>query len=187
MRRIRWRLVAQPVRDGRVDREGVIYLDGNSLGVLPKAAIGRIRDVVEREWGSGLIRSWNTAGWITLAQRIGDKIATLVGAQPRRSDRRGLDIDQPVQGAERCGVSLGQDRRRRIISERTNFPTDLYIADTFATRARQGAGARRPAGDSRAAGRSRRDPDADARQLPHRSHARDAGADARRRTMPARS
>ena len=65
----------------RVDREGVIYLDGNSLGVLPKTAISRIKDVVESEWGGGLIRSWNTAAWITLAQRIGDKIAPLVGAR----------------------------------------------------------------------------------------------------------
>ena len=68
----------------RVDREGVIYLDGNSLGVLPQAAPARIADVVEAEWGAGLIRSWNTAGWITLSQRIGDKIATLIGAGPAR-------------------------------------------------------------------------------------------------------
>ena len=65
----------------RVDAAGVIYLDGNSLGVLPKAAIDRARDVVETEWGVGLIRSWTAAGWIDLSQRIGDKIAPLVGAR----------------------------------------------------------------------------------------------------------
>src|SRR6478736_156599 len=59
----------------QVDRDGVIYLDGNSLGVLPRAAIDRTQHVLREEWGRGLIRSWNTAGWITLAQRIGDKIA----------------------------------------------------------------------------------------------------------------
>ena len=61
---------------------GVIYLDGNSLGALPRAAPGRIADVVAREWGEGLIRSWNTAGWVDLPQRLGDKVARLVGAAP---------------------------------------------------------------------------------------------------------
>src|ERR671925_149774 len=63
-----------------VDARRLVYLDGNSLGVLPKATAGRVRDVVEREWGTGLIRSWNAAGWITLSQRFGNKIARLVGA-----------------------------------------------------------------------------------------------------------
>ena len=62
--------------------DGVIYLDGNSLGVLPRATAARIADVVTREWGTDLIRSWNTAGWVDLPQRIGDKIARLIGAAP---------------------------------------------------------------------------------------------------------
>ena len=77
----------------RVDRQGVIYLDGNSLGVLPAATPARIAAVAEAEWGEGLIRSWNdtgvpratsaeSRGWITLSQRIGDKIARLIGAGP---------------------------------------------------------------------------------------------------------
>src|SRR5687767_7188737 len=66
----------------RVDASGVIYLDGNSLGVLPQAEIERAREVVEGEWGVGLIRSWTEAGWIDLSQRIGDKIARLIGAGP---------------------------------------------------------------------------------------------------------
>src|SRR4030095_2291270 len=60
--------------------DGVIYLDGNSLGVLPRATVARTQQVVQDEWGRGLIRSWNSAGWIDMPQRIGDKIARLVGA-----------------------------------------------------------------------------------------------------------
>ena len=114
----------------RVDREGVIYLDGNSLGVLPKAAIARITAVVEHEWGSGLIRSWNSAGWITLAERIGNKIATLVGSRPGElivADSTSIDLFKALSAAAFVGRNAP-----RIISERTNFPTDLYIADTFA-------------------------------------------------------
>ena len=114
----------------RVDREGVIYLDGNSLGVLPKAAIARITAVVEHEWGSGLIRSWNSAGWITLAERIGNKIATLVGSRPGElivADSTSIDLFKALSAAAFVGRNAP-----RIISDRTNFPTDLYIADTFA-------------------------------------------------------
>jgi kynureninase len=59
---------------------GLVYLDGNSLGVLPRATAARVQQVVRDEWGNGLIRSWNSAGWIALPQRVGDKIARLVGA-----------------------------------------------------------------------------------------------------------
>ena len=62
--------------------EGVNYLDGNSLGVLPAAAPARVAQAVQTEWGEGLIRSWNTANWVTLPQRVGDKIGRLIGAQP---------------------------------------------------------------------------------------------------------
>ena len=61
--------------------DGVIYLDGNSLGVLPVATAQRVADVVTQEWGVGLIRSWNNAGWFESPQRVGDKIARLVGAR----------------------------------------------------------------------------------------------------------
>jgi kynureninase len=123
-----------PLRDlfamARLDREGVIYLDGNSLGVLPKAAVTRIHDVVDNEWGGGLIRSWNSAGWITLAERIGDKIAVLVGARPGEvivADSTSINLFKALAAA----AFVGRDASR-IISERTNFPTDLYIANTFA-------------------------------------------------------
>ena len=123
-----------PLRDlfalDRVDREGVIYLDGNSLGVLPKAAIDRVRDVVETEWGAGLIRSWTAAGWIDLSQRIGDKIAPLIGAGPGEvivADSTSINLFKALSAA----VALNPGRPR-ILSERANFPTDLYIAETFA-------------------------------------------------------
>jgi kynureninase len=123
-----------PLRDlfalERVDAEGVIYLDGNSLGALPKAAIPRIREVVEAEWGAGLIRSWNAAGWIDLSVRIGDKIARLIGAKPGDvtvADSTSVNLFKALSAA----VALNPGRLR-LLSERTNFPTDLYIAETFA-------------------------------------------------------
>ena len=112
------------------DRAGVIYLDGNSLGVLPLATTARIHDVVAGEWGEGLITSWNTAGWITLAQRIGDRIAPLVGANAGElivSDSTSINVFKALNAAR----ALVPDRRT-IVSERSNFPTDLYIAETFA-------------------------------------------------------
>jgi len=123
-----------PLRDqfalDRVDAEGVIYLDGNSLGALPKAAIARARDVVESEWGVGLIRSWTAAGWIDLSARIGDKIAKLIGARSGEvivADSTSINLFKALSAA----VALNPGRSR-ILSERTNFPTDLYIAETFA-------------------------------------------------------
>ncbi len=116
----------------QVDQEGVIYLDGNSLGVLPRATAERIRQVVEQEWGAGLIRSWNRAGWITLSQHIADKIARLIGARVGEvivADSTSLNLYKVLSAAIATAKETG---RRRIVSERTNFPTDLYIADTLA-------------------------------------------------------
>ena len=115
----------------RVDSEGLIYLDGNSLGVLPKATLARLREVAEVEWGEGLIRSWNTAGWITLSQRIAGKIAPLIGAAPAEvvvADSTSINLHKILHAA----VAARSRNRVRILSERTNFPTDLYIADTLA-------------------------------------------------------
>jgi kynureninase len=127
-----------PLRDRfaleRIDEQGTIYLDGNSLGVLPKAAIAQVRHVVEDEWGLGLIRSWNGAGWITLSQRVGDKIARLVGAGPGEvvvADSTSVNLYK-VLSAALAIVEADAPGRRTIVSERTNFPTDLYIADTLA-------------------------------------------------------
>ena len=114
--------------------EGVIYLDGNSLGVLPKATAARVQDVVNNEWGVGLIRSWNTAGWITLAQRIGDKIAALVGAGANElivGDSTSVNLYKVLSTAIALQKADAPERRV-IVSERSNFPTDLYIAETLA-------------------------------------------------------
>jgi len=113
---------------------GVIYLDGNSLGALPRATAERVDRVVRAEWGVDLIRSWNSAGWVDLAQRIGDKIAPLVGAGPGQlivSDSTTVNLYKVLNSA--IALAPGADPARRVIvSERSNFPTDLYIADSVA-------------------------------------------------------
>ena len=117
-----------------VDDRHVIYLDGNSLGVLPTATAARVQQVVRDEWGRDLIRSWNSAGWITLSQRIGDKIARLVGAAPGEvivADSTSVNLYKVLHAAIAMMTADAPDRRR-IVSERTNFPSDLYIADTVA-------------------------------------------------------
>jgi len=115
------------------DAEGVIYLDGNSLGALPAATGDRIKAVVESEWGVGLIRSWNSAGWIDLGQRIADKIATVIGAAPGEvvvADSTSVNLYKVLSAA--IAIQKTRPARAVVVSERTNFPTDLYIADTLA-------------------------------------------------------
>ncbi|MBI4921042.1 MAG: kynureninase [Devosia nanyangense] len=110
--------------------EGVIYLDGNSLGAMPKAAAGRVATTVEEEWGRGLIRSWNTADWIDLPRTVGEKIARLIGAASGTvvvADSTTLNLFKVLAVA----LSLRPDRRV-ILSEEGNFPTDLYIASGLA-------------------------------------------------------
>ncbi len=114
--------------------DDVIYLDGNSLGALPKATAARVQQVVRDEWGIGLIRSWNTAGWIDLAQRIGNQIATLVGAGANElivADSTSVNLYKVLSTAIALQKADAPERRT-IVSERSNFPTDLYIAETLA-------------------------------------------------------
>jgi kynureninase len=114
--------------------ERVIYLDGNSLGALPRSAAPRLQEVARGEWGDGLIRSWNSAGWITLASRIGDKIAALIGAAPGEvavGDSTSVNLYKALSAALAL-QRADAPQRRVIVSERSNFPTDLYIADTLA-------------------------------------------------------
>jgi kynureninase len=114
--------------------QGVIYLDGNSLGALPLATAGRVARVVQQEWGVGLIRSWNTAGWIDLAQRIGNRIAPLVGAGTNElivGDSTSANLYKVLSTAIAL-QKIDAPERRLIVSERSNFPTDLYIAETLA-------------------------------------------------------
>ena len=110
--------------------EGVIYLDGNSLGPLPKASRERLHRVIDAEWGEGLIRSWNElpdggGDWIAMPQRVGAKIAPLVGAQPHEV----IACDSvSINLAKLIGAALSLNPGRNIVlSEPGNFPTDLYM------------------------------------------------------------
>ncbi|MBD59661.1 MAG: kynureninase [Citromicrobium sp.] len=105
--------------------EGVIYLDGNSLGPLPKATRERLHRVIDGEWGEGLIRSWNDADWIGMPQRVGAKIAPLIGAQPHEV----IACDSvSVNLAKLIGAALSLNPGRKVVlSEPGNFPTDLYM------------------------------------------------------------
>ena len=113
--------------------EGVIYLDGNSLGVLPKTAAARVADAVTKEWGQGLIRSWNSAGWFDLPQRLGDKIARLIGAAPGEvvaTDSTSINLYKVLSAALNI-AAVDAPQREVVVSERSNFPTDLYIAEAL--------------------------------------------------------
>ena len=125
-----------PLRELFALPEGVIYLDGNSLGALPKATPARVAEVVQREWGQGLIRSWNDAGWMATPARVGDKIAKLVGAA---SGSVMVADSTSVNLFKLLGAALAaRPGRRVIVSERRNFPTDLYIAEGLAALLDQG-------------------------------------------------
>ncbi len=108
---------------------GVLYLDGNSLGVLPKTAAARAAQVITEEWGTGLIRSWNTAGWFDLPARLGDKLGSLLGAREGElvvTDTTSLNIFKALAATLRIQQQK-HPKRRVILSERDNFPTDLYM------------------------------------------------------------
>ncbi|SHG58841.1 kynureninase [Massilia sp. CF038] len=114
----------------------VIYLDGNSLGARPAAALARAQDVVAREWGMDLIRSWNTAGWFDLPKRLGDRLGKLIGAAPGEvvvNDTTSLNLFKALAAAlhmQEHGAGTG---RRVIVTERSNFPTDIYMAEGLAS------------------------------------------------------
>ena len=112
---------------------GVIYLDGNSLGVLPTATAARVEEVVKQEWGQGLIRSWNSAGWFDSTRRAGDKIARLVGAGPNEvvaTDSTSINLFKVLSAALNMAAQ-DAPQRKTLVSERSNFPTDLYIAEAL--------------------------------------------------------
>jgi kynureninase len=109
---------------------GVIYLDGNSLGALPKATPERLRRVIENEWGGDLIASWNKHDWIGAPARVGGKIARLIGAKPSEvvvADSTSVNLFKLLVAA--LGLQGG---RRVILTEPDNFPTDGYIAEGVA-------------------------------------------------------
>lgn len=105
---------------------GLIYLDGNSLGVLPKGAADAALRVINDEWGAQLIRAWNSAGWMDLPRLVGDQIAQLIGA-PAGSVATGDTLSIKVYQALDAALKL-RPTRRVILSDSGNFPSDLYMA-----------------------------------------------------------
>ncbi len=118
------------MRDRFILPEGMVYLDGNSLGALPKATEARVREVIAAQWGRDLIKSWNQHDWIGLPRRVGAKIARLIGAHAHEvlvADSTSLNVFKALHAA------LGQRPGRRVIlSDDGNFPTDLYMAQGLA-------------------------------------------------------
>jgi kynureninase len=113
----------------------VIYLDGNSLGARPKAALARMRQLVAQEWGRDLIRSWNTAGWFDMPRRLGDKLAPLIGARSGEvvvTDSTSLNLFKALAAALHMQAAGAGAARRVIVTERANFPTDIYMAQGLA-------------------------------------------------------
>ena len=123
----------KPLRDLFSLPPGVIYLDGNSLGALPRTAAARVAHAVTQEWGDGLIRSWNSAGWFDLPQRVGDQIASLIGASAGTvvaTDTTSINLYKVLSAALTIAAQ-DAPQRKRVVSERSNFPTDLYIAQAL--------------------------------------------------------
>jgi kynureninase len=114
------------LRDQFKLEEGLVYLDGNSLGAMPRVTPRRVAELVEREWGRGLIRSWTDAGWLEAPQRLGDKVARLIGAAPGEvtiADSTTVNLHKLI-GA---GLDL-RPGRRVILTEKGTFPNDMYAA-----------------------------------------------------------
>ena len=128
----------QEYRERFIVPEGVIYLNGNSLGCLPRATPERLEQVVREEWGNGLIRSWNSAGWIDMPAKVGARIAPLIGAQPHEvitCDSTSVNLFKLISAA--LAMRPG---RKVVLSEPGNFPTDLYMIEGLE---RQGLAERR--------------------------------------------
>ncbi|MFA8385504.1 MAG: kynureninase [Pelagibaca sp.] len=107
--------------------EGMIYLDGNSLGPLPKSAAARVAQTMTAEWGDHLITGWNACGWMDMPARLGDRIGRLIGAEPGHvvvGDTLSIKVFQALAAA----LKLNPDRRV-ILSDTGNFPSDLYMAE----------------------------------------------------------
>jgi len=120
--------------------DGTIYLDGNSLGALPRATAARVADVVAREWGRDLIESWNSAGWIEAPRRVGDALAPLIGARPGEvavADSTSVNLFKVLTVAMR--TAREDTGRAVVVSEADNFPTDLYIAEGVVAQCGDGA------------------------------------------------
>lgn len=120
--------------------EGTIYLDGNSLGAMPKNALARAQEVIRDEWGSDLINSWNTADWWNLPTRLGDKLAAVVGADAGEvvvTDTTSINLFKVLAAAVRIQRAAHPDKKV-IVAERDSFPTDLYVIQGFIESFEQG-------------------------------------------------
>lgn len=114
-------------RDRLVIPDGVIYLDGNSLGPLPRAAIKMFNHTIEQEWGQNLIKSWNSAGWFDMPLRLGDRLGALIGAAAGQTvvcDTTSINLYKAVCAA--MGLKADRDV---VVAEASSFPTDLYIIE----------------------------------------------------------
>ncbi|MGP3926548.1 kynureninase [Streptomyces sp. 8N616] len=139
------------VRDRFALDDGVTYLDGNSLGALPRAVTARMADVIEREWGRLRIRSWEESGWWAAPERIGDRIAPLIGAAAGQvvvGDSTSVNVFKAVVAAVRMAgdvraegrvegraegrVAGGAEKRDEVLVDASTFPTDGYIAESAA-------------------------------------------------------
>lgn len=116
--------------------EGVIYLDGNSLGPLPKGVEARVAQVISAEWGGQLIKGWNQCGWMAQPSEVGDKVGRLIGA-PAGSVVIGDTLSLKVFQALCAGLTM-RPERKVILSDTGNFPSDLYMADGLARLKGQG-------------------------------------------------
>src|SRR5580658_4572131 len=121
---------ADPLRGFRerfVLPESLIYLDGNSLGPMPRAAADVLNRTIEQEWGHDLIKSWNSAGWFDMPVHLGDRVGALIGAAPGQTlvcDTTSINLYKAIHAA----IGLRPDRDV-IIAADTSFPTDLYIIE----------------------------------------------------------
>ncbi|MBC7623025.1 MAG: kynureninase [Aeromicrobium sp.] len=113
-------------------KQGTIYLDGNSLGALPISTAAAVQQTIDADWGTGLIRSWNHADWVNLPRTVGSRLAPLVGARPDEvivADSTSVNIFKLLSAMlTRPGIR-GDQQRRFVLSDRSNFPTDLYMAE----------------------------------------------------------
>lgn len=120
-----------PLRDLRHEfhiPQGVVYLDGNSLGAAPRKTLDRVTEVISREWGNGLVRSWSSCDWIGAPQRIGAKIGRLLGAQAHEvvvTDSTSVNLFKLIVAALQA-----RPTRTVLLSEPGNFPTDLYMIES---------------------------------------------------------
>lgn len=130
--------------------EGVIYLDGNSLGVLPKSVEARVAKTITAEWGQQLIRGWNKCGWMDLPGKVGDRVGALIGAAPgtvTMGDTLSIKVYQALDAALKM-----RPARKVILSDSGNFPTDLYMAQGLVQTVAKGHEIRTPAPEDVAEG-----------------------------------